>query len=177
MINGRISTGNATSDLLLAIGDFMQYATLLPSIYIVYDYGFRRTFVRVKPTGTYENVSWYDRPRRYVPFWYTGLGLVFFLMAFSFMLVSIVVFMSLFLGATYPGREIVRIVGYGTGLISMIFMAITYALERETVYSVIAPKWLRNEQRDKEQLWEDTLDPRLQAKRQMARRTRPTTLS
>lgn len=96
-------------EIILAVGDWIQAAGIIPSLVLLVDYGIfaprRRNF---EPTGIR----------------YMILGL-----ALGFLVTHLVVFFSLLLGPDYWGREWFRLAGYLIGSSSVWFMLYVYALE------------------------------------------------
>lgn len=103
---------NTGDPVLTGIGDWLQAVGALPSLYFVLSYGL------VRPLR-----------RKYVPWWKDRVGTLIFMLGLALFAISVVVTLSLFLGIGYPGREIVRIVGYGMFAIATIDLVFIYELE------------------------------------------------
>jgi hypothetical protein len=103
---------NTGDPVLTGIGDWLQAVGALPSLYFVLSYGL------VRPLR-----------RKYVPWWKDRVGTMIFMLGLALFAISVVVTLSLFLGVGYPGREIVRIVGYTLFASSSFYLVLVYELE------------------------------------------------
>lgn len=102
-----------TNDQLLAIGDWTLVAGLLPATLFLVIYG-----------GFHP--------------WYRSLvGWLFVLLGLAIVSVDVVVLLSLFLGTEYPGRWIVRVIGYAIHSSSGWALLAIYLVERRKPLPVI----------------------------------------
>ena len=64
------------------------------------------------------------------PWWRTAIGRMFMAVSSGIVVAGVVVLLSIFLGVDYPGRPVVRIVGYAVFAVSMLTLLFTYLHER-----------------------------------------------
>lgn len=94
--------GYVNSPTLLAAGDIVFGAALVPAVLFLIVY-----------TVT-------------APWWRSAIGRMFVIAQAAIVLVSIVVLLSLVLGTTYPGRDIVRLAGYSLHFVGQLVFLVTY---------------------------------------------------
>jgi hypothetical protein len=117
-------------DILSGISRFLVLLSLIPSGYFVIDYAIVRPLLR----GTDE---YGIRRPKFVPWWKSGIGVMFVMLGLSFFLTNVIITLSLWLGLDYPGREIVRVSGYSLCTASAVVMAVVYGLEGRNRESVL----------------------------------------
>lgn len=110
------------NDLLLSFGDLLLGLALIPSISFLVVY--------------LATAKWYRDP----------IGRMYVLGQGGIVLVSVVVLLSLWFGQDYPGRDWVRIFGYGVHLIGQVTFVLTYLRERRDPESRL-PKTRGDERR------------------------------
>lgn len=64
------------------------------------------------------------------PWWRSAIGRMFMVIGTAIVMAGVVVLLSLILGGDYPGRELVRVLGYGIFTLAMGFLFFTYLHER-----------------------------------------------
>lgn len=114
--------------ILLSVGDWIVALGVIPAVAFVIDYGFLRPMQGRWPKS---------KKPRITPWWQSGIGTMFFTMGLAFFAVSMVVILSLFLGIGYPGREVVRIIGYTISTGSVFWMYIVYSFEKHNAESTL----------------------------------------
>jgi HAMP domain-containing protein len=106
-------------EALLDIGDWILAAGFLPAAYFALGYGFSAPWRR------------------------SLLGVMFVLVGSALALTDAVVLASLFFGADYPGRWLVRILGYSVATVASYVLAISWVIERRSAEPIIFPSPLR----------------------------------
>lgn len=75
--------------------------------------------------------------RRYVPWWRSGIGVMFALLGLSITFLGGFIALALTLGPDFVGREIVRLVCYGLFCAAMVWLVVVYFFERATARDIV----------------------------------------
>lgn len=103
----------SSRDFILGLGDYFVAYAAIPTAIFVLSYGVIRPFRKIHGA-------------RVEPWWRSVEGTMMFLLGLSLLAVQGIVVASLFLGVEYPGREWVRLFGYGMIAVSSTWMMIVY---------------------------------------------------
>ncbi len=136
----------------------LQLVAPLPFVYVLIDYGIVRQVARTR-----------DGRRKYDPFWWTGLGIVFFLMTLSTVMYVLRVYLTLWFGDA-DWIQIVRLAAFIIQFLSSYIMLMVYLLEKRSPWMMLAPKELVREQK---QAWQEIETSRGKAAREAYLKTHP----
>jgi len=142
--------------MIETIEKVIGYVVLLPFVYIFIDYGIIRQLVRDK-----------QGRRKYDPFWYTGVGWMFFLISLTITCTAIRAFLRLIFDKTHPLLQVLNGLTYVVGIAAGILLVVVYLVEKNSGVFVMAPKQVVRDQR---QYLKDLEDSRGRAAMERARR-------